>query len=257
MTIQSQISKITYKADGIASIYTIPFYFIENEIAVYLNDNKEKLVLNKDYLIKTNNNTRGGEIEFLSVPPQNSIITILRDVPLTQLTTFIEGESFPAKDYEYSLDKIVMSLQMLKEVLDRTIKLTPTTTFSFEEFHDLISDINKNYDEIKKVPVIASSINSIYEELLTHANKELKIGPVILNVSDIVADTTYETYPYKLDISINEVTSNHVPTIIFSLEDAISSNYAPIAEAYDGYVRIYLKKIPDKELIEIPIIFLQ
>ncbi len=257
MTIQSQISKITYNADGIASVYTIPFYFIENQIAVYLGTSQEKLIQNKDYKIISNNNLNGGEIEFFIPPAPNTLITILRDIPLTQLTSFIEGESFPATDYEHSLDKIVMSLQMLKEVLDRTVKLSPNSTFELKEFSDLIADLNKNYDEIKKVPVLASNIYSIYEELLRHTNISLKIGPISLNVSDIIPDDTYEEYPYSLDVNIKNAKSTHIPTIIFNLEDAISSNYAPIAEAYDGYVRIYLKDIPNTEFIEIPIIFLQ
>ena len=134
-----------------------------------------------------------------------------------------------------------------KEVLDSFRKMKLMYDHARFKLHALqVENLIKDYEQLKKLrEEIQVKYFSIYEELLTHTNKELKFGPVSLNVSDIVADTTYETYPYKLDILISKATSNHIPTIIFSLEDAISSNYAPLAEAYDGYVRIYMKKIPD------------
>ena len=46
MTIQNQQSKITYTADGVATTYTIPFYFLNNEIAVYYNTSDKKLMIN-------------------------------------------------------------------------------------------------------------------------------------------------------------------------------------------------------------------
>ena len=256
MTIQNQASKVVYSADGASKNYTVPFYFLNDEIAVYLNTDINKLIINTDYEIK-NKNSNGGEIEFITTPPKDTIITITRDVPLTQLTTFIEGETFPAKDFETSLDKITMSLQMIKEVLDRTIKISPSASYNFDDFRELVADLNDNYDKIKQVPALASLVSSIYEEILNNVSKQIKAGPISVNTQSVVMDGTYSAYPYKLDIIINQATKSHIPTIIFSLEDAISSNFAPLAECYNGFVRIYMKEIPATETIEIPIIFLQ
>ena len=169
MTIQNQQSKITYTADGVATTYTIPFYFLNNEIAVYYNTSDKKLMINQDYIIIKNNSQQGGEIKFSTPPQKDTRITILRDVPLTQLTTFIEGENFPAKDYEVSLDRIIMALQMLKEALERAITFTPNQQINNQEFQNLINKIAQNYELIEQIPSLSSSITQIYKELITRS----------------------------------------------------------------------------------------
>ena len=255
MTIQNQISKIQYLSDGIADTYHIPFYFFNNEIAVYFNDNSAKLIENKDYIISSQNKN-GGEIKFLTTPPLNTSIIITRDIPLTQLTTFIEGENFPATDYEQSLDRIVMQLQMLSEILNRALTISHNSNISKENILSLINDISQNYDAIQKIPSLASAINTIYEEILTYLDKNIKYGPINVSSEDIVLDDENTPYPYHIDIPLQEAKSTHIPTVVFSLNDAISANFAPIAECYDGYVRIFLKT-PIAYSIEIPTILLQ
>lgn len=290
MTIQQKKSRIDYIADGKAKSFIIPFYFLEKQIAVYLSDKTEPLTQDKDYIVKNNHNSSGGEVELFTAPKEGIKVTILRNVPLSQLITFIEGENFPASDYETSLDKIVMSLQMIEEVLDRTLKLDISSKYTVEEFKNLIEDINKDFDLIKKVPSLASAINTIYEELLTAStnivaeeNKGLitssgvashlkkyyhtkdtidgmitqKFGPISIDTSNAIKSDTYNEYPYHIDIELKEAKSTQVPTIILNLSDAISDNFSPLSESYDGYVRIYLKNIPTSSTIEIPIILLQ
>ena len=113
MTIQNQISKIDYIGDGVSDCYHIPFYFLKDEISVYFDNLEHPQENNLDYEIVAQNKV-GGEIKFTNPPKLNTRITILRNIPLTQTTTFIEGENFPAQDYEISLDRIVMQLQMLQ-----------------------------------------------------------------------------------------------------------------------------------------------
>ena len=257
MTIQNQQSKITYTADGVATTYTIPFYFLNNEIAVYYNTSDKKLMINQDYIIIKNNSQQGGEIKFSTPPQKDTRITILRDVPLTQLTTFIEGENFPAKDYEVSLDRIIMALQMLKEALERAITFTPNQQINNQEFQNLINKIAQNYELIEQIPSLSSSITQIYKELITKFEEQQKQGPLSIPTSNIHLTNLHKDYPYSLDIMLEKAKSTHTPIVIFSLLDATSSNFAPSAESYDGYVRIYMKTIPSTETIEIPIILLQ
>jgi hypothetical protein len=290
MTVQQKKSKIDYIADGKAKNFIIPFYFLEKQIAVYVSDKKEPLTEGVDYHIINNQNQSGGEIEFIDAPKNNTKVTIIRNVPLNQLITFIEGENFPASDYETSLDKIVMALQMIEEVLDRTLKLDVISSYTIDEFKTLIEDINKEFDLIKKVPALSGAINAIYEELLTistddvdEKNKGLitskgvathlknsyytkdmidtlttkKYGPISIDVSNIIKSDTYNDYPYHADIELISAKSTDVPTIILNIDDAISNNFAPISESFDGYIRIYLKNIPQTSTIEIPIILLQ
>lgn len=290
MTIQQQKSRIDYIADGMVKNFTVPFYFLDKQVAVYLSNQIKPLIEGKDYIVKNNQNTSGGEIELQTAPKDGIKVTIIRNVPLNQLVTFIEGESFPARDYETSLDKIVMSLQMIEEVLNRTLKLDVTSSYTIDELKTLIENINKDFDIIKKVPTLASAINTLYEELLTtstnvvskennglitssgvathlsdnYYTKDIidnaitkKYGPISIDTSTIIKSDTYSEYPYHIDIILTDAKSSHTPTIILNLNDAISDNFAPLAESFEGFVRVYLKNKPTNPSLEIPIILLQ
>jgi len=55
------------------------------------------------------------------------------------------------------------------------------------------------------------------------------------------ADTTYESYGYRSSLSLTGVTSTCIATVVFSLEQSNSGNYAPICETGSGVVYIYSK----------------
>ena len=255
MTIQQQNSKAVYIADGNTKNFAIPFYFFNNDIAVYLNNDTTPLTISEDYTIQKESNNLIGEVVFKIPPKTGEKIIILRDVPLTQLVTFIEGESFPASDYERSLDKIVMTLQMLKETLSRTIQINPSTDITSSKLEELFITLNNELDTIKQVPILAQKVDDVYKEIINQSSQ--KIGPITVNTSEIIKSDIYSSYPYHLDITILDARSSNVPTIVLSLEDATSGIFAPIAESFDGYVRIFLKSLPSTETINIPIILLQ
>ena len=68
-----------------------------------------------------------------------------------------------------------------------------------------------------------------------------------------VSDTTYTDYPYRASIPITGCTVNHIPEVVFSLADAISGTFSPVAETYAGGVYIYASEKPSA-VITIPTI---
>ena len=126
MTIQNDTSRAVYIADGKTSSFVVPFRFFERQLNVYFDDSAEPLAAD-DYAASASETASGGEIVFSSAPAAGTKITILRNVELTQLVKFIEGEDFPAADYEYSLDKMIMALQQMKEYLNRALVVAPGT----------------------------------------------------------------------------------------------------------------------------------
>lgn len=68
-------------------------------------------------------------------------------------------------------------------------------------------------------------------------------------------DTTYTDFPFRAGITIEGCTANHKPDVTFSLTDAVSGNYAPIAESYAGGIYIYASEKPT-EALTIPTITL-
>lgn len=85
-------------------------------------------------------------------------------------------------------------------------------------------------------------------------NKKLENVSVLKTA--FVADTTYSSlgYGYKADITFNGLTSDYMARVVFSLADAVTTNFAPIALTSAGKVTIYAKSIPAAN-ITIPTIF--
>lgn len=59
------------------------------------------------------------------------------------------------------------------------------------------------------------------------------------------ANTTYPDYPYRAAVSISGVDAGMFPQVAFSLADAMSGTFAPVAECYNGGVYIYAASKPD------------
>lgn len=62
-------------------------------------------------------------------------------------------------------------------------------------------------------------------------------------------DTVFVDYIYKARIPLAEVTGNDFPIVSFSPTDATGGNYCPVAYAFDGYIEVWARSIPAKEVI--------
>ena len=72
-------------------------------------------------------------------------------------------------------------------------------------------------------------------------------------MSAFVADTTYEDYPFRAAVALEGVLSSMIPEVIFSLLDATSGLFAPVAETYNGGVYLYATDVPEFD-ITVPVI---
>lgn len=132
MTIKSEVSKAKYIGNGETLSFAVPFKFFKNEddsaqINVYIGDKALLLKEKIDYEVIGAGDERGGAVIFYNPPESGEIVAIIRNVPAIQETRFIEGEDFPAKEYENSLDKQTMLIQSLSETISRAVVLTPTS----------------------------------------------------------------------------------------------------------------------------------
>lgn len=293
MTIQTEISKAVYVGDGISSSVVIPFYFFEKQIAVYKGLDEVPLIEGTDYTLSGAGDFTGGAVNFTNPPAEGEVITIARNVDLTQLITFLEGEDFPASDYEYALDKLTMALQQIREVLSRAVVVPRNGKITPEEVYQMLLIINEHLDLILQVPELAEEVrklkkeiedivndlkNCTTDEVLEGDKRFVTSGGVynhlqseyydknevdtkiseskplqFLNISfsvtpkTVKTDNAYEDFPYRLDIPLKDVTSAHIPTVCFKCADAVSGRFAPVADAYDGGIRIYMRENSDYE----------
>lgn len=131
MTVNANYKPITYTANGVSTSFTVNWKFFNDELSVQDETGAE---YHKNlYTIFNSESARGGTIVFKEPPAMGKYITISRKIPLTQEVKFIEGENFPAEDFERSLDRLYMILQEYGLTIDKAITL-PEGYGSADEF---------------------------------------------------------------------------------------------------------------------------
>ena len=116
--IQTSESSILYMGNNSTSVpYPVPFVFHDYEdLVVVVRDAagvEDTQILATDYTVTGVNNPSGGSLTTAWAVPVTSTISIARMVPMTQLTAYEEGDSFPAKSHEKALDKLTMEVQQV------------------------------------------------------------------------------------------------------------------------------------------------
>lgn len=227
MTVTSEECKISYVGNGKTKEFSVPFKFFDKELSVMVNG-----VKGSGYAILQDSSLEGS-IYFTEAPLNGTKIVISRDIPLTQNTRFIEGEDFPAEDYENSLDRIYMALQENKNLTEEKLN-----GYTKEEVDGLLENKADSSDVYTKNEV---------NDLINSGTFTRMGGGASFPPDDWGGDTTIEGYNYSaifgshftLDTS-KEYTVSGVVTL--SAKDATSGNIAPVASfnVSNGRIRVTL-----------------
>lgn len=130
MTVSSSASRNEYNGNGVTTSFAYTFRILdEDHVAVYEDGTLKTITTH--YTVSGVGNSGGGNIVFVSAPATGTgNVVIVRNVPLTQETDYVENDPFPAESHEDALDKLTMIVQQQQEVLDRalTIDVTDTST---------------------------------------------------------------------------------------------------------------------------------
>lgn len=135
MTVSSSYSVKTYVGNGITKIFVVPYKFMNDEIEVYKNKSRMMYTKGVDYVVFGSGENGTGSIEFVTAPATGEYITIVRSTALNQLVKFMNGEDFPAEDFEKALDRIIMALQETAEKVGRCIEF-PVGEDSYQDWYD-------------------------------------------------------------------------------------------------------------------------
>lgn len=85
--------------------------------------------------------------------------------------------------------------------------------------------------------------------------KKLQFSNVSVSKGAFVSNTTYQDFPYRASIALSGAIKSMIPEVVLSVDDALSGNYAPVAESYNGGVYLYAGSPPDAD-ITIPTIIM-
>lgn len=81
--------------------------------------------------------------------------------------------------------------------------------------------------------------------------KKLAFNNVVASASDFIANSTYTDsgYNFRIALSLGGVSGAMIPEVVFSVKDATSGNFAPVAETYGGGVYIYSATQPTEDIV--------
>ena len=112
MTVSTTTSKVTYTGNNVTTVFAYTFKITANaEIKVYV-DNVLK-TLTTHYNVSGAGTASGGNVTFTggNTPATGAKVVLLRNIAKTQLTDYVENDSFPAETHESALDKLTMLVQ--------------------------------------------------------------------------------------------------------------------------------------------------
>ena len=106
--------------------------------------------------------------------------------------------------------------------------------------------INMNGQKINGLNTPAAGDEAANKDYVDTAaeKKKLIFANKSVSASSFSSNSTYADYPYRAAVSLSGVTSSMIPEVVFSLTDAVSGNFAPVAEAYNGGVYIWAAEKP-------------
>ena len=145
MTLTTTTQKLIYTGNGSLTEFAYTWKINTNtDLKVYLRTiatGAESLqTLTTHYSVSGVGSAGGGNVTFVSAPADTLQIVIVRAVPLTQTTDYVSNDSFPAEVHESALDTLMMTVQDQAEILDRSIKLSPTNVMTSTEFTQKAAD---------------------------------------------------------------------------------------------------------------------
>lgn len=132
-----------------------------------------------DYTVTINASTKYATITLNNNLPTTHRVVILRNIPLTQESDYVEGDPFSAETHESALDKLTLIAAQLQEQSDRSLKViesSATTNLTMAEL------------EADKLIIVNSAGTAL--EMGPTMNDVDTVANDIANVNAVAADLT-------------------------------------------------------------------
>lgn len=123
-----------------------------------------------------------------------------------------------------------------------TESVTADTSVINAQFAELLSRLQTAIDQAISGEIADDSVTAA--KLAADAVK-LTFSSTSVPAASFVSDSTYTDFPYRAAVALTGVSSSMIPEVVFGVSDAMSGNFAPVAEAYDGGIHLYAAAVPD------------
>lgn len=129
--LNSETCVAKYDGDGVAKEFAIPFKYCLNQdltaqiqVLSYDGTNITPLEQVTDYTVSGDGEKVTGKIVFATAPAAGTKLAILRDIPLIQLSDWVNGEQIDLEEMEMLFDRLTECLQQISERSTRSATLS-------------------------------------------------------------------------------------------------------------------------------------
>ena len=139
MTISTTTIKNSYSGNGSTTTFNYTFKITDqDDIDVIIRSSsgtETTKTITTHYTVTGVGNSGGGTVVFTSgnIPANTETVVLRRSTPLTQGVDLIENDPLPADTIENAYDKLTAIAQELQEQIDRSIKVSKTSTITNPE----------------------------------------------------------------------------------------------------------------------------
>jgi hypothetical protein len=187
MAITTTTSRVQYTGNNSSTVFAINFKFIENShIVAELDDTAgtvTTLVLDTNYTLSGAGNDSGGTFTASVAPPTGHILTIYRQVPLTQTSDLVLTGTFNSQTVEDMIDKNTQMIQQLDVGISATSG-SLVLKYPLSEPATTLSEIPSNANRSNKVLAFDSTGNPIATDISASGTGDV-IGPASNTLNNV------------------------------------------------------------------------
>ena len=149
MAVNTTTNRVQYNGDGIVTSHSVPFIFFANSWIKVVQTSAAAvdttLTEGVDYTLTGANVAAGGTLVMITAVPTGERLTIYREAPYSQLTTYEYNGAFPSDANEDTVDKNTILIQQTKEIADNLALTYPQSepTATVSELPDAATRANK------------------------------------------------------------------------------------------------------------------
>lgn len=131
-----------------------------------------ELIYGTDYTVTLNSDKKGGVVTVTDTKNSDWHIVIYRQYNMTQGVDLNDYNEFPAETIERAFDKQTMLIQELKEIAERSVKVTPANNQTPEELLDEVYSKLDSATEVATNAIAAATLATTAAESATKAVEE-------------------------------------------------------------------------------------
>jgi hypothetical protein len=123
MTITTTTRRKVYSANGATTVLAYDFKILASaHLEVYVDVGAGLVLQVGGYTVDGVGVAGGGNVTFSVAPASGTNnVLLLRNVPLTQESDYVENDNFPAETHEQALDKLTMLVQQAFDLFNRSL----------------------------------------------------------------------------------------------------------------------------------------